>query len=276
MLLEDTLRHQILPFVFTFSLILIEALLTLLFPLLIGYALDGSMNGSYKGVFQLGILGLITLIIGVGRRFFDSRYYAKVYQEIGSKLISELKEYDTSTKSARLTMIKELVEFLEFSLPELINAVITLLGGIVIIATLNLNIFLGTLLTTSLILFIYWISSAKTLRFNKASNDEQEKQVEVVCEHNETGLRDHLGKIMNWNIKLSDLEAVNFSLTWLILMAFLMVSIVISVDGQLIENGILFSLIMYVFQYMEGVINIPFFYQTWLRLKEITNRIFID
>ncbi|MEL6558559.1 MAG: ABC transporter six-transmembrane domain-containing protein [Bacteroidota bacterium] len=273
MMLKDILRNQMLTFGFTCSLILMEALLTLLFPLFIGYAIDGSVNGEYQGVYQLGALGLITLIIGAGRRFFDSRYYAKIYLEIGPKLISSQKEHDISTKSARLGMIKELVEFLEFSLPELINALINLLGVIIIIATLNINVFVGAILSTILIGLIYWISSAKTSRLNSAANDEQEKQVQVVSENNAVSLKNHLNQMMRWNIKLSDLEAVNFSISWLVLIAFLLVSIFISTDGQLVQYGMLFSLIMYVFQYMESVVNIPFFYQNWLRLQEITHRI---
>ncbi|MEM6967438.1 MAG: hypothetical protein AAF573_21925 [Bacteroidota bacterium] len=42
-------------------------------------------------------------------------------------------------------------------------------------------------------------------------------------------------------------------------------------DG-IIKYGALFSLIMYVFQYMENVINLPLFYQNWLRLQEIQAR----
>jgi len=275
MKLNDILKQQMLPFGFTLLLILMEALLTLLFPLVIGYAIDGAMEKSYQGVLQLGGLGLIVLIIGVGRRFFDSRHYAKVYEEIGSDLICKSRKQDTSTKSARLSMIKELIEFLEFSLPELVNALISLIGVIVIIATLNLNIFLGALISTLLIVITYWISSSKTIYLNKGANDEQEKQVEVIAAKSKNGLKNHLHEMMRWNIRLSDLEAINFSVTWLVLMAFLVVSIVISVDSQLIQYGILFSLIMYVFQYMESVVNIPFFFQNWLRLKEITKRIFV-
>ena len=80
---------------------------------------------------------------------------------------------------------------------------------------------------------------------------------------------------MKWNIKLSDLEAVNFSLAWFILMIFLVASIIISVQNPLVKYGALLSLIIYVFQYMESVINLPFFYQSWLRLKEITHRLFL-
>ena len=275
MKLKALLRHQMLPLGLAFALILVEAFLTLLFPLFIGRALDGAMHGVYLGVLQLGLLGFATVIIGLCRRFFDSRLYSKIYQKIGPKLVQSLDGQDTSIKSARLGMLKELVEFLEFSLPELIHAIISLFGVILIIAQLDLNIFLGALLCTALILMIYWISSSKTLSFNKAANDEQEKQVAVVSKKDEPELKNHLRKMMKWNIKLSDLEAVNFSLAWFILMIFLVASIIISVQNPLVKYGALLSLIIYVFQYMESVINLPFFYQSWLRLKEITHRLFL-
>jgi len=60
---------------FTLSLLLVEAGLAILFPLLIGLAIDDAIQGSYQGAIQLGLLGLTVLIVGVGRRIFDSRFY---------------------------------------------------------------------------------------------------------------------------------------------------------------------------------------------------------
>jgi ABC-type multidrug transport system fused ATPase/permease subunit len=117
------------------------------------------------------------------------------------------------------------------------------------------------------------MSSKKTIQFNKSSNDEFEKQVDVISKNDEQELKIHLKKMMKWNIKLSDLEALNFSISWIVLITFLVASIVISVNDGIVKYGALFSLIMYVFQYMENVINLPLFYQNWLRLREIKERL---
>ena len=262
-------------FSFNFLLILLEGGLSLLFPLFIGYSIDDALNDSYSGALRLGLLGFAALIVGVGRRLFDSRFYASVYQETGSKVISNQADDDTSKSSARLGMMKEFVEFFEFSFPELIHALISLVGVIVIIATLHLSIFWGAIVTSILVLFIYKSSSKRTVRFNKEANDEQERQVEVISRKDEMELKQHLRKMMRWNVKLSDLEALNFSMSWLILMSFLVVSIVIAVGGGIVKYGALFSLVMYVFQFMENVISLPFFYQNWLRLREIISRLFV-
>lgn len=178
-----------------------------------------------------------------------------------------------SKKSARLGMIRELVEFLENSLPELVSNIIGLTGVIAIIITLNLNVFYGSLMVTFIIFLIYWITSTKTIRLNKSSNDEFEKQVDVISKNDEKELSIHLKKMMKWNIKWSDLKAMNFSISWMVLIVFLVASIVISINDGIVKYGALFSLIMYVFQYMENVVNLPLFYQNWLRLKEIKERL---
>jgi len=276
MQLTALLRKYRLKLGFTLLLIVTEALLSLLFPLFIGYAVDNAIQGSYAGAIQLGLLGLATLVIGVGRRVFDSRLYAKVYTDVGTTVLSATPKDSSSVKSARLGMLRELVEFLENTLPELIGTVIGLIGVVALLATLNLTVFYGSLAVTGIIFLIYAVTSRKTVRFNRASNDEFEKQVEVISSNHESELRTHLQRMMKWNIRLSDLEAVNFSLSWFVLLSFLVASIVVSITSGIVTYGALFALIMYVFHYLENVVNLPFFYQNGLRLREIWGRLMVS
>ena len=271
-MLNGILKRHRLKFGFTFLLVLAEAAAGLLFPLFIGLAVDDAIVGSDEGVVKLGLLGLVALLIGTGRRFFDSRFYSQIYQELGLRIISKMENASTSVKSARLGMIGELVEFLENALPELINALIGLAGVIIMIAMLNLKVFYGSLIVTFLIFLIYWMSASKTIRLNRAMNDEQEKQVAVISRLDSNALATHLTRTMRWNIKLSDLEAVNFSASWVLLIGFLVVTILLAANEGVVKYGAMLSLIMYVFQFMESITNLPFFYQSWLRLKEMCSR----
>lgn len=266
------LKAHKLRFGFTLALLLVEAALALLFPLFIGKAIEAAMHESIEGVIQLGVLGIAALAIGVGRRIFDSRFYAKLYQRLGSKIMTKLQGQAYSVKSARLAMIRELVEFLENSLPELISAIIGLIGVVVMMATLNLTVFYASLILTACIFLIYVFSRKKTLRFNQSVNDTFEKQVAVISQNDEKELSLHMKEMMKWNIKLSDLEALNFSFSWTLLIAFLVGSILIAANNPIANYGALFSLIMYVFQYMENVISLPLFYQNYIRLQEIQQR----
>ncbi len=260
-------------FMLNFCLIIWESIIDLLFPLFIGFAIDGAIKGSQVGVVQLGVLWLMAILIGGGRRYFDSRFYAKIYQKIGTKILSKMKTDQPSVKTARLGMINEAIEFMENALPELIANIIGIFGVVFIIASLNLHVFIGSLIATFLVFSIYFLSSKKTIRLNSSYNDELEKQVAIITTNDQDQLAIHLKNMMKWNVKLSDLEVFNFSISWIILIGFLVMSIWLSTVTGVIEYGALISLIMYVFQYIGAIIGLPIFYQNWLRFKEIKERL---
>lgn len=273
MKIKDQIKKYRLRFGLTLLLILTEAGIGILFPLFIGNAIDDALKGQITGTVHLGLLGLVALVIGVGRRVFDSRFYAVIFQDLGAKMVDNHEESAPSVKTARLGMIRELVEFMENALPELINTLIGLFGVIAIIATLNFNIFLSCLITGILVMSVYAISSGKTTRLNESLNDEMERQVDIISTNEHAKVKLHLKDIMKWNIKLSDLEAVNFSISWILLIGFLVSSLLILISDGMLQHGALFALMMYAFQFMENVLNLPLFYQNWLRLKEIIGRL---
>lgn len=272
-----TIRSVLLEFkwklIFIFFLILLESAIELVIPLFIGFAIDDALDGSHMGALQLGVLGTFIILIGGGRRFFDSRIYAKVYRRLGTVMLLKIEKDQASVKTARLGMVNEIVEFFENSFPVLISTIVGMIGVVIIIASLNLNVFVAGLVATFLVFLIYFLTRKRTTRFNSAHNNEFEKQVNVITTNDGTLLASHLKNMMKWNIKLSDLEVFNFSMSWLVLMAFLVLSIVFSVSTGNVAYGALFSLVIYVFQYIESVIALPAFYQNWLRLKEIKARL---
>ncbi|MDN5215143.1 ABC transporter six-transmembrane domain-containing protein [Fulvivirgaceae bacterium BMA12] len=273
MQIKSLFKEYKFRFLLTIVLILAEAGIMLLFPLFIGKAIDGVINESRLGVFQLGGLGLALLIVGVGRRVFDSRFYGKIYEAKGEKMVSRMKYNQSSVKTARLSMMQEFFEFLENALPELINNIIGLVGVVLILFSLNMKVFYGSLVVTIVIFLVYWLTSKKTMDYNEASNNEIERQVDVLAKNDQNALKNHLKQTVKWNIKLSDLEAFNFSVSWVVALAFLVVAIIVSVGDGVVQYGALFALVMYVFQYIENVLSLPLFYQNWLRLQEIMVRL---
>ena len=270
--LKEMFKTYRWKFLLTLILILLEAGLLILFPLIIGYAVDDVLVELYRGPFLLGALGAATLLVGAGRRFYDSRFYAKIYQEYGVSVGMKQNE-PTSTKSAHLGFLGEVVAFFEDVLPEVVSNSIGLIGTLVIIATMDVRIFFGCLLILGIVIMVYGLSMKRTIRFNSLYNDEQERQVATLSDQSPILLRRHLQKMMKWNIRLSDLETMNFSIIWMAMMAFLVSSIIRSVGAGSISYGTVFALILYLFQFIESMTVMPLYYQQGLRLKEIVNRL---
>ena len=251
----------------TLLLIVLESAGWILFPLVIGRAIDGILADSWQGLYELAILGIAAMAVAILRRIVDSRAYARIYANLGEELVAGQSGTSTSTKTARLGMLREIVEFLENSLPELILNVLQLAGVILILSTLDLPIFVGCVVVICVTVAVYVLTGLLTTRFNRSYNDQYEQQVDAVESGDAARVGSHIRAMMRWNIKLSDLEAANFGIVWLFMIALLVFSIGAAADN-IVEYGKVFAIVMYVFQFMEAVMSLPLYYQQWLRLRE--------
>ena len=259
-------------FALTLSLVVLEAAGWILFPLVIGRAIDSVLANSGRGLYELAILGVVTMGIAVVRRLVDSRAYAGIYATLGEEMVEAADGTGTSTRTARLGMLREIVEFFENSLPELINSVLGLGGTMVIVAALDFRVFLGCLAAAAATVVLYALTGRLTTRYNQGLNDEHERQVDAVASGDPRRLGEHLRAMMRWNIRLSDLEAANFGINWVFMIALLVFAVSATVRTTA-EYGAVFAVVMYVFQFMESMMMLPFFFQEWLRLREISGRL---
>ena len=255
----------------TMSLVVLEAVGWILFPLFIGRAIDSVLAGSTRGLHELAALGIGTMLIAIFRRLVDSRAYSRIYVGLGEEIVGGDADSDTSTRTARLGMLREIVEFFENSLPALVNSVLGLAGTVLILWLLNIPVFLGCVVVAVATMTLYAVTGRLTTRYNEGYNDQYERQVDAVGSGDAVQLGRHLRAMMRWNIRLSDLEAANFGVNW-VFMTGLLVFAVAAAAEQTLEYGAVFAIVMYVFQFVESMLGIPLYYQQWLRLREISGR----
>ena len=256
----------------TLGLVVVEAAGWLFFPLVIGRAIDSVLNDSVRGLVELGMLGAFAMGVAVLRRLVDSRAYARIYTTLGEEMVAEDSDASTSARTARLDMLKEIVGFFENSLPELLISVLGLAGTVVILATLNGPVFVGCLISMAATIGLYALTGRLTTRYNAGLNDEHERRVDIVHSGHPARVARHLKRMMRWNIRLSDLEAANYGINWLFMTALMVYSVGAAAERTL-DYGSVFAVVMYVFEFMESMMMLPFHYQQWLRLREISGRL---
>jgi ABC-type multidrug transport system fused ATPase/permease subunit len=260
---------------FTFALVTLEALTGILFPLLIGIAIDGLLEDSIDGVLYLSIAGVAALIVGSARRFYDTRIYSGIYCRITPEMIQNETNKDASVSriSARTGLLTEFVEFLENSMPEMINALISVVGILAIIATLNIDVFFACLSIPGLIVFIYTITGKFNYKLNTKYNNQLEKQVDVLTARDSIAIKSFYQELMRWNVKLSDLETINYFVIWVGVIAVFIYTPITVIGAGILSYGLVFSIIMYVFNYAGSIVSFPLFIQQVIRLKEISARL---
>ena len=270
--MQSLLKRFAGRYALTLLLVVLESAGWVFFPLFIGRAIDSVLADSVRGLYELAGLGIVTMGVAVVRRLVDSRAYGVIYTTLGEEMVARDTESSTSTRTARLGMLREVVEFFENSLPELIVALVGLVGTVLILAALNLPIFIGCLIVTAATVTLYALAGNRITRCNEGLNNEHERRVDIVHSGNPARVARHLRRVMRWNIRLSDLEAATYGVNWLIMIA-LMVYSVNAAAEQTVEYGIVFAVVMYVFEFMESMMMLPLHYQHWLRLREISARL---
>jgi len=260
---------------FTFTLVLLESLLGILYPLLIGLAINDLLEGKYNGIIHLAGLGVLSLAVGSARRFYDTRIYAGIYCQISPEMAEREQKKGSSVSkiAARSSLLTEFVEFLENSMPEVIGAVVSLVGIIIIIATLNINVFYACIGVLLLIFVVYAISGKLNYRLNANYNNQLEKQVETLESKDIRMIKNYYKSLMKWNIKLSDLETVNYLAIWIGVIALFIYSPITVIESGVLTYGLVFSVLMYVFEYIDNVVTFPLYIQQLIRLKEISKRL---
>ncbi len=118
----------------TWILVLFENALMALIPLFIGFTIDELLKGNSGKLFELAGIFLALTAISVVRRIVDTRIYGTVRVRLAAELESRNQALPVSTRNARLSLARELVDFLEIHAPEIFTALIQLSVAICVLA----------------------------------------------------------------------------------------------------------------------------------------------
>ena len=266
-------RYRLLVTYFLFSL---EMAGNLLRPLFLGIAINDLLKGSYRGVILLSAVHLVWLIIGTIRHRLDTRTYSAIYTSLVTKFLSRrYNRSDVSKLSAHSTLAREFVDFLEFDLVYVMEAVYSIIGSLLLLFfydTAVVMVCLGILLPV--IAFSYFYGKKMNL-LNKQKNDELEKQVDTITSGNNQLIYQHYENLRKWQIRISDQEAWNFGIMEIMVMVVMGLSLLITnkTMGAGIEAGSLVGIYSYIQRFVSGLDTIPYTVQRLSSLNDITRRI---
>jgi len=266
-------RNQL---VFTYILFSLEMLGGLLRPFFLGMAINDLLKGSYKGLIVLSIVHVFTLIIGTLRHMYDTRTFSAIYVSLVTKFLSRrIYKEDVSKLSAHSTLAREFVDFLEFDLVYVIEAGYNLFGSLILLFFYDSSVVLLCLSVLIPVVLISRVYGKRMMYLNKQKNDELEQQVDVISGGDKTIVNNHYNNLRNWQIKISDKEAMNFGFMEFLVMIVLGASLLITYksSGAAILAGNVVGIFFYVSNFAKGLETIPYTVQRLTSLTDITKRI---
>lgn len=269
-------RYRLLLTYFLFSL---ETLGTLLRPFFLGEAVNDLMKGSYRGLLILSAVHFAWLIVGTIRHMYDTRTYTAIYTSLVTRFLARrYKTSDVSKLSAHSTLAREFVDFLEYDLAYVIEAVYNLFGSLVLLMIYDsavVMICLGILLPVMAISYFY---GKRMKKMTRQKNDELEKQVDIITTGNTHLIRNHYNSLRKFQVRISDMEAWNFGIMEILVMLVIGASLLISTKslGTVILAGDLIGIYNYILKFVSGLDTIPYTVQRLTSLNDITRRIELE
>ncbi len=257
----------------TWALTLVEVAIFALIPLLIGMAIDGLLVGEMVAFWQLGAALSALIVLGTGRRLYDTRAYGFMRVELGKALVQRASQRPVSRLNARLDMGRELADFLEQDAPDSMTALIRVLAAIAILAGFHPTLALGALGSLVVMLAIYGFAHGRFYRLNTGLNEQMEHQVGVLERRSTPLLAGHLLRLRKAEIRISDTEGLVYGLIFMVLLGLVMFNLWFATQEIEVTAGKVFSIVTYSWDFVEGALILPMTLQSLSRLTEITARI---
>ncbi len=267
------LRRFLRPISLTWLQTLVETALMALIPLLIGFAIDGLLADDTTALLQLAAVLAGLIVVGVVRRIYDTRVYGTIRVALCTALTERAGDSPVSTVNARLGMGRELVDFLELEVPEIMASAVRLAIALIVLFAFHPVLFHAALAATLLMVALYALCHGRFYRLNGDYNQQSEQQVRVLEARAPAGILSHLTRLRRIEIKLSDTEAAVFGAIFTVLLGLILFNLWFSVTHVETTVGTTFAIISYSWEFVESALVLPETLKGWSRLSEIMARI---
>jgi ABC-type multidrug transport system fused ATPase/permease subunit len=259
----------------TYALFNLENLVRLAQPFVLGWAISDLLHGSCEGLLIFVAQHLAHMLLGAGRRMYDTRAFTAIYTTLAADLVHEQRQngVETSTVAARSSLARTLVDFFEHDVPNLLFAVYSLVGSLVILLCYDgviALLCLALLIPLGLINVYY---SRRSMFLTGCLNDQLEREVGVIGRASKQELHAHFSLLSRWRIKLSDSEAFNFSLMEIFILGLLAAVLMRSCQMTGSDAGSIFAVFRYVLMFAMGLDSVPVLVQQISRLRDISVRV---
>ena len=267
------LRHHRWPVAFTWLLVLVENTLLALIPLFIGRAIDALLAQQVGALWEIGAIMAALILVASGRRAYDTRCYGTMRVRFGAEVVKRLVERPVSQVNARLDMSREMVDFLEAHVPELLTAVVQLVVSIVILWAFDTRLGIAALTAIAGLGLLYALFHRRFFRLNGDLNSQTEQQVAILERRDSASLLKHLRRLRKCEVRLSDTEVFLYAGIIGGMFAFILTNLWLASTIAAVTAGTIFAILSYSWELVESGITLPAVLQQWSRLTEIRERL---
>ena len=184
---------------------------------------------------------------------------------------------EVSKLSAHTTLAREFIDFLEYDLTYIIEALYNIFGALVMLYFYHHTVVIVCLAILLPVILIGYRYGKYMKDLTRAKNDELEKQVDIISTNNKLKIESHYQALRKWQIRISDKEALNFGLMEILVLFVIVFSLLMLNKSSVVTPaGDIVGIYTYLLKFVSGLDTIPYTIQRLSTLHDITQRIELD
>ena len=259
----------------TFSLVGLDNLLLLVYPVFGGWAINAVMEGKVWQAMLYGVVVLLMWLVGAARRAADTRTFTQIYTEIAVPVVLEQhkREVPHSAITARVALSREFVSFFEEHLPIAATSLVSIFGACMML--LILEFWVGVLAVAILALFLWLLprfaAISENLYFHL--NNRFERDNHLIRDGNEHQLYRHYGWFAKLRVLISNREALGYlsiGMAMSVLFGFAFIHMTLKGYGS---AGHIYSVSTYLWMFAMSLDDVPRLVEQYSNLKDIGQRV---
>ncbi len=259
----------------TFSLVGLENLLMLIYPVFGGWAINAVIEGNVWQAMLYGLVVLLIWLVGATRRVADTRTFTRIYTEIAVPVVLEQRQREVphSAVTARVALSREFVSFFEEHLPIAATSLVSIFGACIML--LGLEFWVGVLAVGVLALFLWLLPRFAAISENLyfRLNNCLERDNYFIQKGNERQLYQHYGLVARLRVLISNREASGYlciGVAMSILFGFAFVHMTLKGFGN---AGHIYSVSTYLWMFAMSLDDVPRLVEQYSNLKDIGQRV---
>ena len=257
----------------TYLLLMGEAVVDLLQPLALGWAIEAFLTGQSGGLALFALQQSVGWGLGVSRRLWDARFFNRVAADLAEELVlgQRAAGVELSSIAARAGLSNQLVDFLERDIPFIFHSVIQGIGAIVM-----LGLVAPRLLPLGLVIVVPALGlSALYAGFSRRGtgrlHDEMERTVWVLGDGAPEEVRTHFRAIAGVRQFLARAETAYFGVWQVVGLGFIAATFTCDPSpGR--TAGVWTAILGYAQLLLLTLVNLPRLIDQFIRLRDITGR----
>jgi len=273
--LKVMFRENWKSIMFSYSLFMINSILMVMYPKVLGNAIDHLIAKDYSYIWYLISTFAAIMFFGYISKIYDTKVFSGIYRRFASIETSKQLDSDVETTkiNGRLTLMHYIVQFFERDMLLVIQTIIGLVGAIYFLAMVSLPIVGFLIITTILILGATAYYSPKIANITSQYNDLSEEQTDVIATRKISSINNLLKRGQFLSLKMSSVDA-KFSI-WIQGIVYGSVTALLTyyVMYNKVSVGSVFSTYRYMFDFCNALLGLPTILTSYINIKDVIKRL---